>query len=147
MRDPERHGTAVDTAPKVRGKRFRGYVARLLADMAGRLEKSYADLKTKDEIRTRELSEALEQQTATSEVLGIISSSPSDLEPVFQTMLANATRLSEASYGTLWLCQGDAIRAVALHGAVPDAYAAEVRRRTVSRLDPVIAVARAARTR
>src|SRR5713101_1405474 len=146
MRDPERHGTAVDTAPKVRGKRFRGYVARLLADMAGRLEKSYADLKTKDEIRTKELSEALEQQKATSEVLGIISSSPSDLEPVFQTMLANATRLCEASYGTLWLCEGDLIRTVALHGPLPMAFAAE-RRRGAFRPAPGGPLARAARTR
>ncbi len=45
---------------------------------------------------------------------------------MFETILANATRLCEASYGTLWLCEGDAIRAVALHGAVPDAYAAEI---------------------
>src|SRR5262249_36863172 len=51
---------------------------------------------------SRELSESLEQQTAASQVLGIISSSPTDLEPVFETILANATRLCEASYGTLW---------------------------------------------
>ena len=145
MSDPERHGLAADTAPKVRGKRFRESIARLLADVAGRLESSYADLKDRVEIR-RELGEALEREKATSQVLGIISSSPSDLEPVFETILANATRVCEASYGTLWLCEGDAIRAVALHGAVPDAYAAEVQRRTVPRLDPVIAVARAART-
>src|SRR2546422_4408958 len=63
-------------------------------------------------------------------------------------MIRRPPRSTLFPYTTLFrsLCEGDAIRAVALHGAVPDAYAAEVRRRTVSRLDPVVAVARAART-
>src|SRR5262245_29150171 len=72
--------------------------------------------------RTRELSESLEQQTATAEVLRVISSSPGELEPVFDAMLANATRICEAKFGTLWLREGDAFRAVALHNA-PPAYA------------------------
>src|SRR6266496_1680516 len=133
MSDPGRHGPAADTAPKVGRRRFREHMARLLADMAGRLENSYADSKQQLDIRTKELSEAVERETATSQVLGIISSSPTDLEPVFETILANATRLCEASFGTLWLCEADGIRAVALHGAVSDAYAAERRRQAVFR--------------
>src|SRR6516165_7837258 len=81
--------------------------------------------------RTEELSEALEQQTATSEVLRVISGSPGELEPVFQAMLENATRLCEAKFGTLLLCDGDAFRMVAMHGA-PPAYV-ELRQR-----EPVI---------
>src|SRR5262249_45770513 len=66
--------------------------------------------------RTRELSESLEQQTATSEVLKVIASSSGELQPVFEAMLANATRLCEASYGAMWLRDGDAFRNAALHG-------------------------------
>jgi two-component system, NtrC family, sensor kinase len=72
--------------------------------------------------RTVDLSESLEQQTATSEVLSIISSSAGELQPVFETMLAKATKLCEASYGTLWLREGDAFRAGAIHGAMPEAF-------------------------
>jgi GAF domain-containing protein len=98
-------------------------------------------------VTSRELNQSLEQQAATSKVLGIISSSPSDLQPVFETILANATRLCEASYGTLWLCEGDAIRAVALHGAVPAAFAAERQRGAVFRLGAGTPSTRAVRTR
>jgi GAF domain-containing protein len=77
--------------------------------------------------RTRELSESLEQQTATSEVLKVISSSPGELEPVFNAMLENATRICEAKFGVLFLYEGDAFRVMALHGA-PPAYAEERRR-------------------
>ncbi|MET0630204.1 MAG: GAF domain-containing protein [Xanthobacteraceae bacterium] len=81
--------------------------------------------------RTDDLSESLEQQTATSDVLRVISSSPGELEPVFKTMLENATRICEAKYGNLFLCEGDAFRLVAMHGA-PPAWAEKWRR------DPVV---------
>ena len=70
--------------------------------------------------RTRELSELLEQQTATSEVLRVISSSPSDLEPVFEAMLQNSVRICEAGFGQMFLCEGDNVRPVATVG-VPTA--------------------------
>src|SRR5262245_52319068 len=81
--------------------------------------------------RTRELSESLEQQTATSEVLQAISSSPGELEPVFQAMLENATRICDAKFGTLMLREGDAFRIMAIHGTLPPEYVAERRRRPV----------------
>ena len=71
--------------------------------------------------RTHELSESLQQQTATAEVLKVISSSPGELEPVFQVMLENAVRICGAKFGTLYLCDADAFRAVATHNG-PRAY-------------------------
>ncbi|MFB9264506.1 GAF domain-containing protein [Bradyrhizobium erythrophlei] len=70
--------------------------------------------------RTRELSESLEQQTATSEVLEIISASSGDLEPVFQKMLENATRICGASFGEMTMYEPGGFRSVALYN-VPEA--------------------------
>src|SRR3974390_2487205 len=77
---------------------------------------------------TRELKEARERQTATSEVLQVISSSPGELGPVFQTILASATRICEARFGLLTLYEGDAFRPVALHN-VPQVLADFIRQR------------------
>jgi two-component system, NtrC family, sensor kinase len=77
-----------------------------------RLRAANADLK-------KRLAEALEQQAATSEVLQVISSSPGELEPVFQAMLENAVRICEAKFGNLLLYDGNAFRMAAMHGAPP----------------------------
>jgi two-component system, NtrC family, sensor kinase len=78
--------------------------------------------------RTDDLSESLEQQTATADVLRVISSSTGDLGPVFEIMLMNAARLCEAKFGTLYLREGDALHMVAGHN-VPPAFL-EARRMT-----------------
>jgi GAF domain-containing protein len=96
--------------------------------------------------RTRELSESLEQQTATSEVLQVISSSPGELEPVFETMLANATRICGAKFGVLFRSEGDAFRAVSLHGA-PPLFAEERRRNPVISPSPDSTLGRAVATK
>ena len=84
--------------------------------------------------RTRELTESLEQQTATSEVLQVISSSPGDLEPVFAAMLENAVRICDAKFGNIFRWDGDALHLVATHNT-PPAFA-ECRRRSPIRPSP-----------
>jgi hypothetical protein len=90
---------------------------------------------------TRERDEALERETATTELLKVISSSPGELAPVFDAMLANATRLCEAKFGVLMLCEGDAFRVGALHN-VPAAFGDLLRRGPI-RPGPNISFARA----
>ena len=79
-----------------------------------------------------ELRQSLERQTATSQVLQVISSSHDDLEPVFRTMLENATRICEAKFGVMQVLEGDGLRAVSFHD-VPPAYAEAMRRDPVFR--------------
>ena len=103
------------------------------------------DLQEQVTFLTRELAEAREQQTAASGVLEVISSSPGDLEPVFNVMLENATRLCGAKFGTLNLFDGEVFRNVAMHN-VPAEYA-ETRLREIIRPHPDSGMARVARTK
>ncbi|MGC2589735.1 MAG: GAF domain-containing protein, partial [Pseudolabrys sp.] len=103
------------------------------------------DAETRVAVLTRELSQALEQQAATSEVLQVISSSPSELEPVFQAMLAHATRLCEANFGVLYRFDGHVFHAVALQNAVPAL--GDYLRREPPRPDPRNALGRVLRTK
>jgi hypothetical protein len=122
--------------PRVRGLRSKTTKAKPHID---RVRAANAELEKK-------LAEALEQQAATSEVLQVIASSPGELEPVFQAMLANATRICEASYGTLWLCEGSGFRAVALHGALPSAFTEQLRDGRIWYPSEAVAITRVART-
>ncbi len=96
--------------------------------------------------RTRELSESLQQQTATSDVLQVISSSPGELQPVFDAMLANATRICGAEFGLLYRSEGDVFRTVALFGAPPE-FAEQRRLNPMLRPSPGTAIGRVVSTR
>src|SRR5262249_42691007 len=95
--------------------------------------------------RTDDLSESLEQQTATSGVLRVISSSPGDLQPVFEAMLANATRICGANFGNLYLRDGEEFHLVAHHNT--PAALVEERKRTPYRPAPKTAFGRMATTK
>ena len=121
---------------------------QLLTTFADQVVIAIENVRLFDEVRTRtrELSESLEQQTATSEVLKVISSFPGELESVFQAMLANATRICEAKFGFLWLSEGDGFRTVATHG-VPSALAEERHYEGVIRFGPDVPLGRLAFTK
>ncbi|HSQ20607.1 MAG TPA: GAF domain-containing protein, partial [Blastocatellia bacterium] len=93
-----------------------------------------------------ELRESLQQQTATADVLKVISSSPGELEPVFEAMLENAVRICGAKFGNLWLREGDAFRIGATHNT-PQAYADFVLRRGLFQPDPRVGLGNIIRTK
>jgi GAF domain-containing protein/anti-sigma regulatory factor (Ser/Thr protein kinase) len=96
--------------------------------------------------RTRELTEALEQQTATSEILRAISSSPGELAPVFEAILDNATRICGTQLGNLFLHEGGIFRAVAM--TAPSSYPDWWRQEPVDvRANPLVPLARLAATK
>src|SRR5262249_4796129 len=85
------------------------------ADQAG-IAIENARLFDEVQARTRELTGSLERQTATSEVLGVISRSPNEVQPVLDTIVATAQRLCQAERATVWRLEGETFRAVAHHG-------------------------------
>jgi GAF domain-containing protein len=99
--------------------------------------RSSATAEHKSEIArlTRELSESLEQQTAMSEVLRVISSSPGDLQPVFATILEKAVHICDAKFGNLWLRERDNFRIGATHGS-PAEWSDFLRREPLFQVDP-----------
>src|SRR5262245_47962370 len=117
------------------------------AALITKLKAHARNLEKKLEVRTHELTEAREQQVATSEILRVISSSPGELEQVFRAILENATRICEAKFGMLYLWEGEGQYSVAaLHGA-PPRLAKERRRGVVIRPAPGSALGRIARTK
>jgi GAF domain-containing protein len=119
-----------------------GWMRKPRADLEQQLEKYRRELADARE----HLAEALEQQTATSEVLQVISSSPGTLDPVFQTILQNAVGICAAKLGTLFLREDDAFRAVATHNG-PPAYVEALRRHPLIRPPPDVPLGRVAATR
>ena len=110
------------------------------------MRKPRADLEQLLDACRRELAQALEQQTATSEVLGVISSSPGGLEPVFGTILEKAVRICEARFGTMYLYETGGFRVVATHNA-PPAYIQARSRDVLLRPPPDVPLGRVALTK
>jgi len=87
--------------------------------MTSQLQESYVNLEHKVEDRTRELTESLEQQTATSEILGVIASSPTDIQPVLDVVAERAARLCDADDAIIFRVVGDHHQRVAKYGSIP----------------------------
>src|SRR5262249_14674744 len=113
---------------------------------AAMAQETATDLECRLAQAQRELSEALERQAATAEVLRVISISPGELEPVFGSLLENATRICGAKFGAMYLSEGNAFRIVAMHN-VPPAFAELRRRNPLVRPNPQQALARAGATK
>jgi GAF domain-containing protein/anti-sigma regulatory factor (Ser/Thr protein kinase) len=113
------------------------------------LVKTFADQAVVAIENTRLLNElrgSLARQTATSEVLKVISASPGDLEPVFKSLLANATKLCEASYGAMWLRDGDVVQNVFFFGDLPEAFHELWHAGSIIPIDAEVPVARCMRS-
>ncbi|WP_213736798.1 GAF domain-containing protein [Bradyrhizobium sp. dw_411] len=111
-------------------------LANQFNDMGARLQESYADLENRVEQRTAELTESLRHQTATSEVLQVISRSPGELNPVFHTILSNATSICEAQFGLLLLSEDHGFRCASMFN-LPPAFAETFSRNPVIHPPPI----------
>ena len=87
--------------------------------MTAQLQESYAGLERKVEERTRDLTESLEQQTATSEILRVIAGSPTDIQPVLDAVAESAARLCDADDAVIFRVVGDNHQRVAKYGSIP----------------------------
>src|SRR5271170_3710207 len=103
----------------IKGRRRKAPEPKRRAPKAVARAKSSGGVETEVARLTRELTEARGQQTATSEVLQVISSSPGDLQPVFATMLENSVRICDAKFGGVYRCDADTLRLVAKHNLQP----------------------------
>ncbi|OLB94907.1 MAG: hypothetical protein AUH30_16590 [Candidatus Rokubacteria bacterium 13_1_40CM_68_15] len=106
------HRIEVDTGDELEG------LAEQFNQMTGALQESYAGLERKVDARTRELTEALEQQTATGEILRVISSSPTDVQPVLQAVADSAARICGGEDVLIYRLDGELLRMVAHHGGM-----------------------------
>src|SRR5260221_2007649 len=121
-------------------------LANQFNDMGSRLQESYADLENKVEQRTAELSETLQHQTAISEVLQVISRSPGELNPVFQTILASTTTICDAQFVQLFLYEDNGFRCTSMFN-LPPAFAETFSRNPVIYPPPTDPLGRLALTR
>jgi signal transduction histidine kinase/putative methionine-R-sulfoxide reductase with GAF domain len=142
-----RRSRASGKLASVRGRKAKTLkVARSSSSSAPGKETELARLTRERNEALEQLSEALKQQTAASEVLRLISGSPGELGAVFDAMLVNATKLCEARFGILLLWEEDAFRTVALHNA-PPAFVEHRRREPVIRPAPVTSLGRLVATK
>src|SRR5260370_6898119 len=102
-----------------RGKSLRKPATARKAPILPKRASGAIDPKKEIEFLRRELADALERQNATSEVLEVIGRTPGELEPVFQSMLENATRICDAKIGILWKYEDGAYTAIAVRGVTP----------------------------
>jgi signal transduction histidine kinase len=142
-----RRGTVIQKPAKTQHRKPTRPKRSNAAVAASQANSSVSDLQEQLKRQARELEEARDERAALAEVLRVISSSPGDLERVFQTMLESAVRICEAKFGALYIYQGDSFRAVALHGEAPRSFVEARRRHAVLSIVSGTALGRVAETK